>query len=232
VPGDDFLSTVIAYDRRMATDRPGTGSRLERRKAHTQRKLLDAARAMLAEGTSGQVSIQGITEAADVGFGSFYNHFSSKAELFEAAVADVLEEMGVLLDKLSSTVDDPAAAFAQSMRLAGRLAHRRPQVAQVLVRHGLVAYIGSEQGLAPRALRDISAGIAAGRFRAPSAKLALACAAGSLLATLQIALTDPDFADDAVYDQLAEQLLIMLGVDTEEAHTLATLALPDTGTLE
>jgi hypothetical protein len=31
---------------------------------------------------------------ADVGFGPFYNHFSTKSELFEAAVADVLEELG------------------------------------------------------------------------------------------------------------------------------------------
>ena len=33
---------------------------------------------------------------ADVGFGSFYDHFSTKSELFEAAVADVLEELGEL----------------------------------------------------------------------------------------------------------------------------------------
>ena len=35
-----------------------------------------------------------ITQAADVGMGSFYNHFESKDELFEAAVADrVTEDM-------------------------------------------------------------------------------------------------------------------------------------------
>lgn len=222
---------MIDYDQGMSTARPGTGNRLERRKAQTRRKLLDAARVMLADGSAATASIQEITDAADVGFGSFYNHFPSKAELFEAAVADVMEEMGELLDKLSSTVEDPAAAFAQSVRLAGRLAHTRPQLAQVLVRHGLATYIGSGEGLAPRALRDISAGIAAGRFRTDNAKLALACTAGSLLATLQVALTDPDFADDSVYDQLAEQLLRMLGVPAGEAHELATLPLPDPGSL-
>ncbi|CAK7284070.1 AcrR family transcriptional regulator [Streptomyces misionensis JCM 4497] len=187
---------------------------------------------MLADGSAATASIQDITEAADVGFGSFYNHFSSKTELFEAAVADVMEEMGELLDKLSSTVEDPAAAFAQSVRLAGRLAHARPQVAQIFVRHGLATYIGSSEGLAPRALRDISAGVTAGRFRTGNVKLALACVAGSLLATQQLALSDPDFADDAVYDQLAEQLLVMLGLDAEEAHRLATLPLPDTASLD
>jgi AcrR family transcriptional regulator len=54
---------------------------------------------------------------ADVGFGSFYNHFSTKSELFEAAVADVLEELGELFDRLSVDVVDAATAFAQSVRL-------------------------------------------------------------------------------------------------------------------
>jgi AcrR family transcriptional regulator len=31
------------------------------------------------------VSIQEITEAADIGFGSFYNHFESKEQLFRTA---------------------------------------------------------------------------------------------------------------------------------------------------
>ena len=89
-------------------------SRGDRRKARTRQMLIDAARVMLAAGTATQASIQEITDAADVGFGSFYNHFSSKAELFEAAVADVLEELGELFDRLSVDAQDPAMAFAQS----------------------------------------------------------------------------------------------------------------------
>src|SRR5690349_9780080 len=139
-------------------------TRVERRKAQTRHKLLAAARAMLANDTAAQASIQEITETADVGFGSFYNHFSSKAKLFEAAVADVLDELGALLDQLSVDVDDPAFAFARSMRLALRLCRSRPEMAAVLIRHGM-HYMESPRGLAPRALRDIQAGIAAGRFQ-------------------------------------------------------------------
>jgi AcrR family transcriptional regulator len=212
--------------RDMTTSRSDTGTRLERRKAQTRRKLLDAARTMLAEGTAHQSSIQDITNAADVGFGSFYNHFPTKAELFDTAVEDALEEMGELLDTLSGPLEDPAAAFAQSIRLAGRLARRRPQVAQVMVRHG-VSYMDSERGLAPRALRDIAAGVDAGRFHVVNPKLALSTVAGSLLAALHLSLTDPDFDDDTAYDQLAEQLLRMFGIPSVEAHELATMVLPD-----
>ncbi|MGD0255567.1 MAG: TetR/AcrR family transcriptional regulator [Acidimicrobiales bacterium] len=213
----------------MAASQPGDSgsmSRLERRKAQTRQKLTDAARAMLADGRAQTASVQDITEAADVGFGSFYNHFESKADLFDAAVEDVLEEIGQLLDRLSSDVTDPALAFARSVRLAARLTRTRREAGQILVHHGM-AYMDSERGLAPRALQDIRNGIATGRFRVTDARLALAATAGSLLAIVYISLTDPDLVDDAACDQLAEQLLRMLGVAPAEARKLASAPLPD-----
>lgn len=209
----------------MTPSRPEPGSRLERRKAQTRRKLLDAARTMLSEGTAHQASIQDITDAADVGFGSFYNHFPTKADLFTAAVEDVLEEVGAQLDDLSSSVQDPAAAFAQSVRLAGRLVRRQPQIAQIVVRHG-VAYMDSGRGLAPRALRDIASGMEKGRFDVRDERLAVSTVAGALLAALHLSLTQPDFDNDTVYDQLAERLLRMLGMPAAEARELATAPLP------
>lgn len=203
-----------------------TVTRMDRRKALTRQKLVDAARVFLASDTHATASIQDITDAADVGFGSFYNHFASKAELFEAAVSAALEELGQLLDELSSDVDDPAMAFAQSVRLTARLAVARPETAQVLVRHGM-AYIDADQGLAPRALRDIETGIAAGRFQVRDSRLALATTAGALLAVLHVSLVNPDTITDTTCDDAAEQLLRMLGVPLDDAHTIATAPLPD-----
>jgi AcrR family transcriptional regulator len=213
-----------------APTRPSTGgfrpsSRVERRKAQTRDKLIGAARAMLASDAAAQASIQEITEAADVGFGSFYNHFSSKAELFEVAAADVLDELGALLDQLSVDVDDPVLTFTRSLRLALRLCRNRPEMAAVLIRHGM-PYMESPRGLAPRALRDIQACIAACRFEPTEPRLALAAVAGALLATLQLALTDPDLVDDAAFDHLAEQILRMLGTPYDQAHALAHTPLP------
>ena len=200
-------------------------SRVERRKAKTRQKLIAAARAMLAGDTAAQASIQEITESADVGFGSFYNHFSSKAELFEAAVLDVLDELGALLDQLSVDIDDPALAFSRSARLALRLCRNRPEMAAVLIRYGM-HYMESPRGLAPRALRDLQTGIAAGRFHATEPRLARAAVAGALLATLQLALTEPALGDDAAIDYLVEQVLRMLGIPFDEAHALAHAPLP------
>jgi AcrR family transcriptional regulator len=97
-------------------------TRLDRRKARTRRALLDAARALIVERGTTDMSIQEITERAGVGFGSFYNHFTSKSELFEAAVAEVLEEHGRLLDQMTAGIDDPAEVFAVSLRATAHLA--------------------------------------------------------------------------------------------------------------
>ena len=63
-------------------------NRLDRRKALTRAALIAAAQGFLAEQGRTDVSIQEITEAADVGFGSFYNHFTSKVRGFAAAMED------------------------------------------------------------------------------------------------------------------------------------------------
>ena len=111
--------------------------RAERRKALTRQKLIDAARVMLAAGTAAYASIQEITDTADVGFSSFYAHFYTRTELSQAAVTDVLEELGALFDRLSVDVEDAALAFAQSTRLTLRLCRGRRQISAVLVRHGM-----------------------------------------------------------------------------------------------
>ena len=56
-------------------------ARVDRRKKRTRRQLVDAARRILVSRATTDVSIQDITDEADVGLGSFYNHLSSKAEL-------------------------------------------------------------------------------------------------------------------------------------------------------
>ena len=60
------------------------GNRLDRRKARTRDALIRAAQTLIAEGRT-NVPIVEITQVADVGMGSFYNHFESKEQLFDAA---------------------------------------------------------------------------------------------------------------------------------------------------
>ena len=59
------------------TDHSEPPNRLERRKQRTRSALVKAAQRFIAEGKVNAPVLE-ITQAADVGMGSFYNHFDSK----------------------------------------------------------------------------------------------------------------------------------------------------------
>lgn len=78
----------------MTTEAPAQSARKpDPRRARTRAALIAAARRLLAEGRVA-VSVQEITTEAGVGFGSFYNHFDSKEDLFSEAVANTLDIWG------------------------------------------------------------------------------------------------------------------------------------------
>ena len=217
----------------MAEAVPAAGaprvSRLDRRKARTRQALIDAAVRLIAEGRGDRASIQEITEEADIGFGSFYNHFDSKEQLFATASEEVLERWGQLIDRASAGLADPAELFAVGTRITGRLGWTHPEIAGFLAGAGL-AVLDIPIGLAPRALRDIEAGQAAGRFTVPDAEIALSAVVGGMLGLFRLRQRHPERVTEATVDQLAEAELRLLGVPADEAARLAALPLPDTGT--
>ena len=204
-------------------------TRLDRRKARTRQALIDAAVRLIAEGRGDRASIQEITEEADIGFGSFYNHFDSKEQLFQTASEEVLERWGKMIDHASAGITDPAELFAVGTRITGRLGWTHPEIAGFLAGAGLDV-LDMPLGLGPRALRDIEAGKAAGRFTVSDAKIALSAAAGGMLGLFRLRQRHPERVTETTVDQLAEADLRMLGVPAGEAARLAALPLPDTGT--
>ena len=208
-----------------AAGAPRATSRLDRRKARTRQALIDAALRLIGEGRGDRASIQEITEAADIGFGSFYNHFDSKEQLFATASQEVLERWGQLIDRATAGITDPAELFAVGLRISGRLGWTHPDIAGFLTGAGLDA-LDIPVGLAPRALRDIEAGQATGRFTVPDAEIALSAVAGGLLGLLRMCQRHPERVDEAAVDQLAEAELRLLGVPADEAARLTALPLP------
>lgn len=200
-------------------------SRVERRKQRTRAALVEAAQGIFAERGVADASIQEVTDAADVGFGSFYNHFSSKAELFDVAVAEVFETNAARLEELFADEEDPAIVFCSSMRLVGRLIETQPRIARIMM-HSPGTLLTSSKGHAPHALRDIRAAVAAGRFRVDDDAAALACAGGGLIAAMHIAAEDPTVEVPHLIDQLVFNVLLMFRVDEDEAKRLVSLPLP------
>ena len=199
-------------------------NRLARRKQQTRAALIAAAQSFIAAGKL-NVPVLEITQAADVGMGSFYNHFDSKEELFDAALTEVLDVHGALLDEISESLDDPAETFARSYRLTGRMFRRRPQESRVLLSSGLTL-LSSDRGVAPRARRDISAAVAVGRFHVEDLNLAMAVVGGVLLGLGQLLHDEPDRDDAETADKVTEHVLTLLGMDVAEAHRICQLPLP------
>lgn len=204
-------------------------SRLERRKARTRAALVRAAQNLIAAGRT-NVPVLEITQAADVGMGSFYNHFETKEQLYEAAVEAALEAQGALLDELTTDLADPAHVFAQNFRLVGRLHRRLPELSKVLLHHGL-ELATADHGMAPRARRDIEAAVRAGRFTVRDTDLAMLTVAAAVLGLGRLLHTHPDRDDAETTDQVTEDVLRMLGLPAAEAHDLCHRPLPDLDTV-
>ncbi len=200
-------------------------NRLARRKHKTRAALITAAQSFIAAGKL-NVPVLEITQAADVGMGSFYNHFASKEELFDAALTEVLDMHGALLDELNTSLEDPAETFARSFRLTGRLFRVRPQESRVLLSSGL-ALLSSDRGVAPRARRDIIAAVEAGRFRVDDLGVTMAVVGGSLLGLGQLLHDEPDRDVADAADKVTEHVLTVLGMSADEAHRICGRPLPD-----
>ena len=200
----------------MTNQRHGQG-RQARRRASTRQALIDAARHLLAEGAGAEASIQEITKTADVGFGSFYNHFTSKGELFAAATNQAMEEYGAHIDALTGALTDPAEVMVTSIRLTARLARTHPQIARILLAQGM-SHLDVSTGLLPRALRDVNRGVAAGRFSVADPQLAVMVLAGGMLGLLHLQMSGRMRAGPQRTDAFATMMLLALGMSDAEAR--------------
>jgi AcrR family transcriptional regulator len=201
------------------------------RRARTRAALIQAAQQLLAAGRT-EVSIQEITATAGVGFGSFYNHFEDKDQLWAAAVSDALRTHGDFVAALTQDLEDPAEVFCVGMRLTGRLQRAYPHVARVMLNTGTGTLMADKGGLIARAHGDISAAFAAGRFDIDDSDLALHITAGSLLGLIALLDAGPSLDADALADEYALRVLRAFGLTAREATRLVARPLPESPILD
>jgi AcrR family transcriptional regulator len=172
----------------------------------------------------GATSIQEITDTADVGFGSFYNHFASKEEIADAVMEEAVESFGIAADRLAEVIDDPAEVLAASVRHAVHKATEDEAWGWFLVRSTLVRAGALERGLGQRLARDVAIGVKAGRFHAEDALFATAAAGGAVLAVIAGRLHGE--IDGAAAERTAAVILRLLGLPPKEARAIARRPLP------
>lgn len=85
------------------------------------RQILDAASTLMVRSGSHEVSMQAIATEADVSVGLIYRYFSTKLDLVQAVIVDVLNDISSRLPDAVGTVEDPirriAAAFEAYCRI-------------------------------------------------------------------------------------------------------------------
>jgi AcrR family transcriptional regulator len=211
---------AAANARTVAPDYRG---RHARRRQRTRTKLIDAARALFSRQGVDSTRINEITDEADVGFGSFYNHFDSKEAIVAAVLEETISGQGAALGAVTADLEDPAEMVAVAHRYFVNHARTDPDWGGLLVRleisHDVVL-----PALAPYAIRDLELGIKSGRFKVSNKKVALYASGGALLAVMR-AVLDGRAPKDA--DRLhAEGVLRMLGLTPEDAAEVAGRPMP------
>src|SRR5688572_4380187 len=179
-PSKKVRSTIPATD-----PTPEREPRGARRKRETRQRLLEAALRLMAKKGMEGVAINEITEAADVGFGSFYNHFESKEAIYGAVMEWVFEDFADALDRLVSDIADPAEVVSVCVRHTLLRAQREPVWGHFLIREGYSARV-LERGLGQRLLRDIQRGIASARFKREDALMSFLSVGGTVLASVSV----------------------------------------------
>ncbi|MDT2004090.1 TetR/AcrR family transcriptional regulator [Rhodococcus opacus] len=202
---------------------PAQASRHQRRREKTRARLIDAARSLVAERGVDAVGLSDITEAADLGTGTFYNYFHSRDEIVEAVAEESIESLGARMDLMTADMSDAAEMFSSSLRHLVRHAISDPLWGWFVVRLGiahpkLIAILG------PRAARDLRKGVDSGRFTIPDIEIATSCVFGALLSTLHhVVSTQALGGADEIF---AQAMLCMVGVPPDDARDVASRPLP------
>ncbi len=192
--------------------------RQSRRKRETRAKLLGAAERVMAQKGIEATTIQEITDAADVGFGSFYNHFESKEAIVEAIMREWIEPLAIGLDRLALEIDDPAEVVSAGIRHTVRKGANDEVWGRFLFFSGMdVPY--AQFVLLQRLNRDVKAGIKAGRFEVPDLECAVTMIAGALLAVMR-AMRGKEIGADGP-ERAATIALSILGLPPKEARKVA-----------
>jgi AcrR family transcriptional regulator len=122
-------------------------SRRDRKKARTRRSIYQAAMSLFAQRGFHSVTLSEICRAADVGRGTFFLHFPSKAALLYEFNRRVAEDFAATLTEPRASARDELTALVD--RMAGEL-FAQAEIMVAMLRE----FFGSPEALAASELED------------------------------------------------------------------------------
>ncbi len=198
-------------------------SRVERKRKQARARILTAAENLMRAHGFDAVKIQDITDAADVGHGTFYTHFKTKMDVLVPILRAKARQVTEHVDELTKEMTDPAYVVSVSVRHMLLAISNDPLWTWFLVKSELpMDQIREASG--ESAKRDIEKGIDTGRFinhdKATLEPFLLGAITGVIRGRFDLGI------DHTMIDNCAFLLLLMLGVEKEEARKLSCTPLP------
>ncbi|BCW95333.1 MAG: TetR/AcrR family transcriptional regulator [Fimbriimonadales bacterium] len=117
-------------------------SRRERRREETRQRLIEAALALMQQKPFEQVTVEEITELADVAKGTFFTYFPTKEHLLHAYIRDLADEVYEFLESLAP---ENAPSQWEVLRQVMLFIARRDARSLLVSRSLMVAACNSEQ---------------------------------------------------------------------------------------
>ena len=193
-------------------------TRLQRKRTRTESRIVKAAERLMRERGVEAVTVQDITESADVGHGTFYLHFPTKSDVLRPIIDRLARRLHDQVDRVTQGEDDPAVRIAAGVRIALRAMARDP-LWKCFVFHSGEPFLRLTEGLGSPPAVDARRGITTGRFRVGDLQTTVSFIDGALLGVLS-AQSHGELEADAV-EETAELVLRTLGLAPEEAARLA-----------
>jgi AcrR family transcriptional regulator len=192
----------------------------------THRRIHAAALKLFAQKGATQLAVSELAAEAGVARGTIYNNTADNLHLFDEVAAQLVEEMTERLWTAMADVDDAAARMACGVRSYVRRAHDEPDWGRFVTRF---AYSSGplrrmwEGGPGS----NLRLGIEQRRYalRRTQLRPALGMTVGGVLGGMA-AVLDGDATWRVAGRDIAELLLVGLGVERHEARVLSTLPLP------
>ncbi len=201
----------------------------QERKTSTRNKLLAAAYQLFGEqGTEG-TTIAAISETAGLGFGTFYAHFDSKADIIAALRDDVGRRFVTPVDQAAGQHSDAAQLIAVWLRLMLAGLRDAPLECRYVVE--TMATDGRlRDAITTRLHVAILDGVKAGRFADDVAPAGMALIGGGFRGYLRMC-REHKIGDETLDSNFTRAALRALGVADREARKLTAGALPTLATI-
>lgn len=203
-------------------------TRTEARQRTTRRRLRTVAHQLMADQGVDATTIQQITDAADIGFGTFYNYYPTKEALAEDVLDCLIHHLGRRNDLVTQQLGetDPVRIVANSVRFVLRETTSDP-IYRWWFAHLDVLVDRMRIGFGPFGRRDIDRAVASGDYSIIDdrrdiawSQLVWIMAAGAR--DILVGAHEPE--DEA---RIVEGVLRVMGVAPDVAHRACTTSLPE-----